>query len=147
MFPRKRFVRYVYEGDWQIYRENVEIVMIRLRRCVFVCFLTKQDSDRFLSIGRNILDSHLLFPGPSFLNLGRDVLRIRGRVVLVRDFICYELSDPSCLWTELTNGRVGYETQGLSPSCRAECRARIISIQSKYNLPDKVQSSKISYPS
>ena len=43
--------------------------------------------------------------------------------------------------------RVGYETQGPSPRCRAECRARIISIQSKYNLPDKVQCSKISYPS
>ena len=42
---------------------------------------------------------------------------------------------------------VGYETQGPSPSSRAESRARIISIQSKYSLPDKAQSSKISYPS
>ena len=38
--------------------------------------------------------------------------------------------------------RVGYETQGPSPICRAECRARIISIQSKYNLLDKVHLSK-----
>ena len=48
-------------------------------------------------------------------------------------------------WAALT--WVGYETQGPSPSSRAESRARIISIQSKYSLPDKAQSSKISYPS
>ena len=31
---------------------------------------------------------------------------------------------------------------GMKPKAGAECRARIISIQSKYNLLDKVQSSK-----